>query len=62
MSKTNFSKQMKINSQNMPPLRGLNLLGAGFYKDVAPTALGIGRAQVSGETVIQKNYDELPAP
>lgn len=53
---------MKINSQNMPPLRGLNLLGAGFYKDVAPTALGIGRAQVSGETVIQKNYDELPAP
>jgi hypothetical protein len=27
-------------SRDMPPLRGLNLFGVDFYKDVAPTALG----------------------
>ena len=51
---------MKINGQNMPPLRGLNVFGAGFYKDVAPTALEVSHAKVTSETVIQKIFDELP--
>ncbi|HEX5399745.1 MAG TPA: hypothetical protein VFY06_11940 [Verrucomicrobiae bacterium] len=51
---------MKIDGQNMSPLRGLNLLGADFYKYVAPTALGEGAANAASETVIQKIFDELP--
>jgi hypothetical protein len=30
----------------MSPLRGLEVYVPGFYKDVAPTALGWGRQQV----------------
>jgi hypothetical protein len=39
-----YRNQMKNDGQNMPPLRGLNLFGADFYKDVAPTALQFGYA------------------
>ena len=57
---------MKIACQNMPPLRGLNLMGADFYKDVTPTALGVCDANVISKTVTQRiksfrdsNYGEL---
>ncbi|MCW5551158.1 MAG: hypothetical protein KIS67_03220 [Verrucomicrobiae bacterium] len=53
---------MKIDGQNMPPLRGLNLFGFNFYKDVTPTALGNSRMRMTSETVIQKIFDELPVP
>jgi hypothetical protein len=39
-----ISKPMKIDGQNMPPRRGLDLFGLGFYKDVTPTAFGLVRS------------------
>ena len=42
---------MRIDGHNMPPLRGLNLFGTDFYKDVTPTALGNRRAFMTGEMV-----------
>jgi hypothetical protein len=45
---------MKIDGQNMPPLRGLNLFGSSFYKDVAPKALKDSTTNVANETVTQK--------
>jgi len=64
---------MNIDGQNMPPLRGLNLFGADFYKDVAPTALG-KRAPIlctvhetEAQTVmtgaiIKKVFNAVPVP
>jgi len=46
----------------MPPLRGLNWVGPSFYKDAAPPALRIHSVRVTIKTVIQKIFDEPPAP
>jgi hypothetical protein len=62
MTRSIFSKPMRINALNMPLLRSLNLFGADFYKDVTPTAFDVCRATATGEVVVQKIFDELPVP
>jgi hypothetical protein len=32
--------ERNLPGENMPPRRGWGIFGLGFYKDVAPTALG----------------------
>jgi len=52
MTKSTFSKTMRINGLDMPLLRSWNLFGDDFYKDVTPTALGNCRAFMTGETIM----------
>jgi hypothetical protein len=60
-------------SRDMPPLRGLNSFGAGFYKYVAPTALGkripmsyatyeTEAQAVTTDAIIKKVFNAVPVP
>jgi len=35
--------------ENMSPLTGLEIFGSGFYKDVAPTALGFHSSRLTSD-------------
>jgi hypothetical protein len=59
MTRTIFSKPMRIDDLNMPLLRSWNWFWADFYKDVTPTAFGECCVIVTSEADIQKSFVEL---